>query len=140
VSNAISVDRTGGTAMQNWPTLSRPSLPAVAAAAGAVLGLLVGFGGATLMLAVLWTEQPASQALTAVVLLTTGIVNWKASRGIRHTRGQSLLLSALVTVVFVGYSALVLRNFGETFWLHTAYLLLLGALQRQRMKRAPAAA
>lgn len=126
--------------MPNGPTLSRPSLPAVAAAACALLGLFVGFAGASLMLAVLWSEQPPSQAMTAAILLITGVVNWKASRGIRHARGQSILMSALVTAALVGYSAIVLRDFGETFWLHTAYLLLLGALQRQRMRRAPAAA
>jgi peptidoglycan/LPS O-acetylase OafA/YrhL len=126
--------------MQTSLRLARPSLPSVAAIVAASLGLLAGVGGVGLILASVSTGQPPLQIVTACVLLIAGVVNVAASRSIRHRRERSILLSAVVTAGLISFSAGVLHDFGEFFWIHAAYLLLLGALYRQRRNPAVTAA
>lgn len=58
------------------------------------------------------------------------MVNMTASRRIWHGRGRAILASAIVTGAFVVYSASVIHDMGEFFWLHAVYLVALLALRR----------
>ena len=127
--------------MRSWPTLTRPSLASVAAICAALLGVLACVGGAGLLLAIGATGQAGRQILTACVLAFAGIANIAASPGIRRGRERSMGLSAVATAALIGYSAAVLHDEGEFFWVHVAYLIiLLGVLYRQRASRPAAAA
>jgi hypothetical protein len=111
--------------------VSRVWLAAFAAAAGAALGVLMSIGGLALALAVLSTPQPGLQGTTAVVLIASGIVNLWSSVGIWRAQPRALVRSAGATMALMIYLAGALRDFGEPFWAHLVYLLLLFAVRYQ---------
>jgi hypothetical protein len=116
------------------------SLATATATAAATLGVLMGLGGLALMLAVVSTPQPRLQVVTAGALLTVAIVDLRASSGIRLEQRGSILCSALATGALIVYLGVGLSDFGEPFWLHGSYLLLLLALfYRARQRRSIAA-
>ena len=113
-----------------WPTASRSSLPRAAAVGAAGLGALALIGGLALWPALAPATRPGQQAATSVVLVVVGTVNMTASRRMWHRRGSAILVSAIVTGAFVVYSASVIHDMGEFFWLHAVYLVALLAVRR----------
>ncbi|HTM32132.1 MAG TPA: hypothetical protein VL263_12550 [Vicinamibacterales bacterium] len=111
--------------------MSRPSLTLATAIAAAVVGSLALIGGLALWPALALAARPREQAATSIVLVVSGMVNVTASRGIRHGRARALLASGIFTSVFIVYSALVIHDTGEFFWLHAAYLVALLAVHRR---------
>jgi hypothetical protein len=120
--------------------LTRPSLASVAAFCAGALGILACVAGAGLLLAIGVAGPVGQQILTAYVLACAGVANIAASSGIWRGRGRAIWLSAVATVALIGYSAAVLHDEGEFFWLHVAYLILLAVFYRQRSSRPAAAA
>jgi hypothetical protein len=117
--------------MPSWLTMSRPSLTLATAIAAAVVGSLALLGGLALWPALALAARPREQAATSIVLVVSGMVNVTASRGIRHGRARAVLASGIFTSVFIVYSALVIHDTGEFFWLHAAYLVALLAVHRR---------
>jgi hypothetical protein len=115
--------------------MPRTSLAPAAAISAAVLGVLACTAGLGLLMAIGLAGAIGRQLLTAGVFVSTGVANVLASRGIWRGRGGAMGGSAVATAVVIGYSAAVLRDRGEFFWLHAAYLVLLGVLYRQRSSR-----
>jgi hypothetical protein len=105
------------------------------AIAAAVLGALSLVSGLALWPALMLASQPLQQTATSLILVSAGLVNLTASRGIRRGHLIAILASAAVTAGFIGYSLWVLRDMGEFFWLHVVYLAALGA----SFRGAPAA-
>ena len=125
------------THARTWrPTLS---LATVTAAVAVVLGALMAFGGLALLLAAVTTTQPPLQWVTACVLIAAGSANLLSSRGIAHEDQKALLTSALATTAMLAYFAAALGDFGETFWIHGAYLLLALTLLVRARQRVSAA-
>ncbi len=104
---------------------SRASLATLTAAAAFILGMLAGIGGLALALAVLSTPQPRDQAVTAFVLFGVGAVNVVSSLGVRRWERRARVASALACVSLMIYFAAGLHDFGELFWAHGVYLLML---------------
>ena len=94
----------------------------------ALLGVITAFGGLALAFAVLTTDQPSSQAVTASVLVALGGANLIASAGIRREQARALLLSVVASAGVMLYLGAGLRDWGEIFWMHGAYLLVLLAV------------
>jgi hypothetical protein len=116
------------------------SLRAITSVSAAVLGLLAGGGGLALALALASSQQPLDQMATAGALALAGIVNLISSRSIYQQRDRPILLSGIVTLGLMGYLAAVVRDFGELFWLHGLYLILLATLGHRHHLRATIAA
>jgi len=106
-------------------SLSRRTLARLIAAAGVVLGALMTIGGLGLVVALLSSAQPSSQVATAAVLLGAGVVILVNSRRILNQDSAAMRLAALATAIFLAYSGVALRDFGELFWGAVAFLLAL---------------
>ena len=96
----------------------------------------MALGGAALLVAILTTEQPALQLVTACVLLVAGAADLRSSFGIRRQQLHFIFLSAGATVILLAYLGGVLRDFGDVFWLNVALLLLILVLGH-RISRRP---
>jgi hypothetical protein len=114
------------------PFLRRISLPAVTAAAAALLGGFMLLGGTGLLISVIATPQPSQQLVTAGVLMGSGAINLAASRSIARREDWALAAGAVATAAIVLYLTFALRDFGEPLMLHAAYLGLLGVLANRR--------
>jgi len=95
----------------------------------------MALGGAALLVAILTTEQPALQLVTACVLLVAGAADLRSSFGIRRQQSHFIFMSASATVILLAYLGGVLRDFGDVFWLNVALLLLILVLGHRISRR-----
>lgn len=111
----------------------------VAGLSAAALGALMFIGGLGLGFAVASSRQPRLQLVTAVVLTVVGAANLWCSRKVWRGERPATLVSAICTTTLLAYFGTALRDFGEPFWIHSAYLLLLMWLwSRSRLGVQPA--
>ncbi len=102
-----------------------PSLAAMTGIMAVVLGVLMSIGGAALAVAVLSTPQPRLQIVTAAIFVLAGLVNVRSGIAIRRGDSRWFALSGLATATVMLYLGAGLNDFGEPFWVHAAYLILL---------------
>jgi uncharacterized membrane protein len=115
-------------------------LTAIAGVLGATLGLLMVLGGFGIGLAVLSSPQPRLQVMTALLLSVVGFVNLRCSRRVWNASEQAFLWTGVATMALVAYLGVGLRDFGEPFWAHGVYLLLLLVVWFRTAKRTGIAA
>ena len=115
-------------------------LAAVAGVGAAILGLLMLVGGVGLSLAVISSPQPRLQMATAFVLLVAGFINLWTSLRVWRAEQRALLVSGAVTTALIAYLGIGLRDFGEPFWAHSVYLLVVFGLWSQVVMRRGIAA
>ena len=118
------------------PSIRSAPLAVITGVSSATVGVLMALGGAALVVAILTTEQPTLQLVTACVLLVAGAADLRSSFGIRRQQSYFIFLSASATVILLAYLGGVLRDFGEIFWLNVALLLLILFLGH-RISRRP---
>jgi hypothetical protein len=112
-----------------------PSLAAVTGIMAVVLGVLMSLGGAALAVAVLSTPQAWPQIVTAAIFILAGLVNVRSGIAIRRGEARWFALSGLATATLMLYLGAGLNDFGEPFWMHAAYLIvLLAAAYRTRVR------
>jgi hypothetical protein len=97
----------------------------VAGLSSAALGALMIVGGLGLVLAVASSPQAQLQSLTAVLMTVVGAANLWSSRKVWRGERPATLVSAIFTTMLMAYFGAALRDFGEPFWIHGAYLFLL---------------
>ena len=100
-------------------------LSVAASLLAAFLGVLMLIGGLGLGSAAFITSAPQQNVEMASVLALAGALNAACSPFIWRTKLPAVLLSALVCLAVAGFFALRVRDFGETFWLHVALLVIL---------------
>jgi hypothetical protein len=106
-------------------SLGAGRLSVVAGLSAAALGALMLVGGLSLVLAVASSAQSGLQSVTAVVMTVVGAANLWSSRKVWHGERPAILVSAIFTTMLMAYFGGALRDFGEPFWIHGAYVLLL---------------
>ncbi len=100
-------------------------LTATASRLAAFLGVLMIIGGLGLGSAAFITSAPPQNVELAYVLALAGLCNAGCSPFIWRTNLPAVLLSAAASLVVAAYFAVRVGDFGETFWLHVALLVLL---------------
>lgn len=118
------------------PSIRPAPLAVITGVSAATVGFLMALGGVALLVAILTTEQPTLQLVTACVLLVAGAADLRSSFGIRRQQSHFIFLSASATVILLAYLGGVLRDFGDIFWLNVALLLLILVLGH-RISRRP---
>jgi uncharacterized membrane protein len=100
-------------------------LSVVAGFGAAALGALMIIGGLGLVLAVASSPQSRLQSITAILMTVVGAVNLWSSRKVWRGERPAAMVSAIFTTTLMAYFGAALRDFGEPFWIHGAYVLLL---------------
>ena len=123
-----------------WQRFGGDRIAVLTGAGAAILGVVMLVGGIGLGVAVLSSPQPRSQAVTAFVFSVVGLVNLWYSLKVSRADPGAFVSSGAVTSALIVYLGVALRDFGEPFWAHGVYLLLLVAVwSRVTMRRSIAA-
>jgi uncharacterized membrane protein HdeD (DUF308 family) len=117
------------------PSIRPAPLAVITGVSAATVGVLMTLGGVALLVAILTTEQPTLQLVTACVLLVAGAADLRSSFGIRRHQSHFICLSASATVILLAYLGGVLRDFGDVFWLNAALLILILILGHRTSRR-----